>query len=152
METNINGKASENIFKVPAVAASGMILFFILMKLAGLVTVVEFRFLNFVIMFVGIRYALLRKRMLNDGKLEYLPGMLRGFLTSLLTSLFFAVFLFIYLSVDHHFMGFLRETQAFGRFLSPSSSVLITMIEGIAGGSIISYALMHLYNRDSNPG
>ena len=152
METNIKDQVSDNIFKIPAIAASGMIVFFILMKLIGMATVVEFRFLNFIIMFIGIRYALLSMRILNNGKLEYLSGMLRGFLTSLLTSLFFAAFLFIYLSFDYNFMGFLKETQAFGHYLSPASSALVTVIEGVAGGSIISYAMMHLYNRDSNPG
>lgn len=143
---------SVSLFKVAAVSASAMILFFMLMKMADLVTLVEFRFLNFIIMFLGIRYRLLNIRASNQGKIGYLPGMLSGFLTAFFTSIFFAVFVYIYLSIDHSFMEYLKETQPFGSYLVPSSAALITVVEGVAGGSIISFAVMHLYNRDNQPG
>lgn len=143
---------SINLFKVAAVSAFAMILFFMLMKMADLVTLVEFRFLNFIIMFLGIRYSLMNKRASNQGKLEYLPGMLSGFLTALFTSIFFAVFVYIYLTVDYNFMDYLKETQPFGSYLVPISAAMITVIEGVAGGSIISFAVMNLYNRDNQPG
>ena len=139
-------------YRIAAYSAGAMILFFIFMKLVGLVTIVEFRFLNFIIMFFGVRYMLLESRKANQGKLEYLTGMLSGFMTALYTSLFFAVFVFIYLSIDHGFMEYLKATQPFGSYLTPASASLITVIEGIAGGSIIAFAMMHLYNRDGDQG
>ena len=143
---------SLGLFKVAAVSALAMIAFFMLMKMVDLVTLVEFRFLNFIIMFLGIRYRLLNKRASDQGKLGYLPGMLSGFLTAFFTSIFFAVFVYIYLSIDHSFMEYLKETQPFGTYLVPGSAALITVIEGVAGGSIISFAVMNLYNRDNQQG
>ena len=152
METIEKKYSPVSAYKIAAYSAGAMILFFIFMKLAGLVTIVEFRFLNFVIMFFGVRKMLIETRKADNGKLEYLAGMLAGFMTALYTSIFFAVFVFIYLSVDHGFMEFLKATQPFGSYLTPASAAIITVIEGIAGGSIIAFAMMHLYNRDGDQG
>jgi len=148
----IGSTISVNVYKVAGYSALGMVVFFLLMKLMGLVTVVELRFFNFFIMFLGIRYALLQSRRLNDGKLEYLRGMLTGFLTAFFTSVFFAAFLVLYLMIDSPFMNYLKVTQPFGSYLSPGSAALVTIIEGIAAGAIVSFAMMHLYNRDSDNG
>jgi len=137
--------SSVNIYKVSALSALGMILFFLLMKILGMVTIVEFRFLNVVIMFIGIRYVLINERRAKGGKLEYLPGMLKGFMTALFASILFSVFIFIYLSIDTEFMEYLKATQLFGSYLTPASSALVSVIEGIAGGSIITFAIMNLY-------
>ncbi len=141
-----------NVYKVATYTALGMILFFLLMKLIGLVTLVELRFFNFFIMFLGVRYKLLETRRVNDGKLEYLQGMLTGFLTSLFTAIFFAIFIFIYLSIDHSFLAYIKATQPFGSYLSASSAALITVIEGVAGGSILTFALTHILNKDDDQG
>jgi hypothetical protein len=140
------------VYKVAALTASGMIVFFIIMKLIGLVTIVELRFFNFFIMFLGVRYKLLEARRANDGKLEYLQGMLTGFLTSLFTAVFFAVFIFIYLTIDSSFLAYIKATQPFGSYISAASAALITVIEGVAGGSIITFAMTHILNRDNDQG
>src|SRR5256885_6287425 len=113
METAGKTISSANLYKVAALSALGMIVFFLLMKLAGLVTIVEFRFLNFIIMFIGIRYMLLSERRAQEGKLDYLPGMLTGFMTALFTSLFFAVFVFTYLSIVIIFLEYFKVMQPF---------------------------------------
>jgi hypothetical protein len=151
LEKNVS-TINTSVYKVAALTASGMILFFLLMKLIGLVTVVELRFFNFFIMFIGVRYKLLEARRSNNGKLEYLQGMLTGFLTSLFTAIFFAVFLFIYLSIDSQFMNYIKVTQPFGTYISAASAALITVIEGVAGGAIITFALTHILNRDGDQG
>ena len=145
-------KINTGVYKIAAFTALGMIVFFLLMKLVGLVTIVELRFFNFFIMFIGIRYKLLEARRANNGKLEYLQAMLTGFLTSLFTAIFFAVFIFIYLNIDHSFLEFIKATQPFGSYISPASASIITVIEGVAGGSIITFAMTHILNRDGDQG
>ena len=103
-------------------------------------------------MFIGVRSRLLSARKANDGKLEYLQGMLTGFITALIASLLFAVFIFIYLNIDGAFMQYLKTNQPFGSYLTPGSASLITVIEGVAAGAIIAFAMMHLLNRDSDQG
>jgi hypothetical protein len=97
-------------------------------------------------------YKLIEARKANQGKLEYLQGMLTGFLTSLFTALFFAAFVFIYLSIDQPFLSYIKATQPFGAYITAASAALITVIEGVAGGSIITFALTHILNRDGDQG
>ena len=140
------------IYKVSAVTAGVMVLVFLTMKVLGLLHIVELRMINSLIMFLGVRYVLLRTRMDNASVLEYLPGMATGFFTAILSSSIFAVFVMVYLKFDHSFMHYIMATQAFGEFLHPASAALIVMFEGSASGAIIAFALMHLFNRDTVQG
>ena len=149
----MDNHATVSMYKVAAVTALGLAIFFIIMKFLNLVTIVELRFVNFFILLLGVRKILLAKRKENNGKLEYLPGMLIGFMTTLLASIFFAAFVFLYLSfLDQGLMEFIRSTQPFGNYLSPGGAALIIILEGVASGAILAFALMHLYNRDSSQG
>lgn len=149
----MNNQSSASFYKVAAITALGLGIFFILMKFLDLVTIVELRFVNFFILLLGVRKTLLDKRKANNGRLEYLPGMLHGFMTAFLASVYFAGFVFLYLSfLDKTLMEFIRSTQPFGNYLSPGGAALIIILEGVASGAILSFALMHLYNRDSSQG
>ncbi|MCX6291549.1 MAG: hypothetical protein NT126_07265 [Bacteroidetes bacterium] len=139
---------STGVSKIAACTAAAMILFFLAMKLVGLVTIAELRFVNFILMFMGIRYALLQQKKSRGGKTEYLSGMFTGFMTAIFTSFFFAVFVAVYLFIDHGFLNYLRATQPFGSFLSPVSAALVMVIEGVAGGAIITFSMMHLFSLD----
>ena len=142
----------QSLYLVSVYSACAMILFFLFMKLIGLVTIVEFRFVNFVILFFGVRTMLLRLRKANNGKLEYLSGMLAGLMTAFFTCIFFTAFICIYLFIDSGFMNYLKISQPFGSYLTPFSVGLVIFIEGIASGIIIDFALMHLLNMDENQG
>jgi hypothetical protein len=144
---------SRDMYRIAAYTALGLVLFFIVMKFLNLATMVELRFVNFFILLLGVRKALLLKRKENNGRLEYLPGMLVGFMTALIASLIFAAFVFVYLFFfDHALMENIKTTQTFGNILSPVRVCLLIIIEGIASGAILSFAFMHLYNRDNSQG
>lgn len=146
-------KSSTNLYKVAGITALILIAFFMIMKFLNLVTIVELRFVNFFFLLLAVRYMLLAKRAESDGKLEYLSGMVTGFMTALMSSLFFAIFIFLYLSyIDTGLMQFIIETQPFGNYLSPGAAAIIIILEGVASGAILSFAMMHLFNRDNNPG
>jgi len=146
-------QSSTSLYKVAGITALVLIVFFLTMKFLNLVTIVELRFVNFFFLMLAVRYMLLTKRAESDGKLEYLTGMVTGFMTALMSSLFFAIFIFLYLSyIDTGLMQFIIETQPFGNYLSPGASAIIIILEGVASGAILSFAMMHLFNRDSNPG
>jgi hypothetical protein len=153
METTIRSQSTAvNMYKIAALTALGLIVFFLLMKLLNLNTIVELRFLNVLILLVGVRYVLLRKRAENGGKLDYLQGMMSGFMTAFVAAVLFAVFVFIYLNIDSAFMLYLRNTQPFGNYLTPASSSIITILEGAASGAIITFMLMHTLNVDNDMG
>src|SRR5690242_12489439 len=129
METTIHHHAHvSGMYKVAALTAGGLILFFLLMKLFNLATIVEFRFFNIIILLIGVRYILLQERMQNDNKLEYLDGMMTGFMTAFLSAAMFSIFIFIYLNLDTGFMHYLKITQPFGTYLTPASAALVILI------------------------
>lgn len=145
--------SAANMYKVSGITALGLVLFFIIMKFLNLVTIVELRFVNFFILLLGVRQILLARRKENNGKLEYLPGMMLGFMTAFMASVFFAVFVFLYLSYfDKSLMEYIKSTQPFGSYLSPGASAIIIILEGVASGAILSFAMMHLFNRDNAQG
>jgi hypothetical protein len=148
-----NTQTSTSFVKVAAVTALGLIFYFLLMKFLNLVTVVELRFVNFFILLLGVRYILLARRKENQGKLEYLSGMMLGVMTAGTASVIFSGFVFLYLKfIDHSLMEYIITTQPFGSYLTPAGSALILFVEGAASGAIISFALMHILNRDSANG
>ena len=149
----MDNSSTVSMYKVAAVTALGLAVFFIAMKFLNLVSIVELRFVNFFILLLAVRKILLAKRKENNGRLEYLPGMLIGFMTALMASIFFAAFVFLYLSfLDHGLMEEIRVHQPFGNYLSPGGAALVIILEGVASGAILSFAMMHLYNRDSVQG
>jgi len=153
METAVHTQVHvSNMYKVAALTALGLVAFFLVMKLLGLNTIVEFRFFNIIILLIGVRHILLRERTENEENLEYLDGMMTGFMTAFLAAVMFSVFIFIYLNIDSNFMQYLKLTQPFGSYLTPASSALITLIEGAASGAILTFAFMHILNRDNAQG
>ena len=146
----MENRTAAGLLKFAGITALGLMLFFLLMKFLNLIANVELRFVNFFIILIGIRQLLVTRKKENDGKLEYLPGMMMGFTMALMASVIFALFVFLYLSfIDLSLMENIRNTQSFGSFLSPGTSALIIILEGGASGAILSFALMHLYNKDN---
>ena len=149
----MENQTTTNMYKVAGYTALGLILFFLIMKFFSLITIVELRFVNFFILLLGVRQTLSAKKKENNGTLEYLPGMLLGFMTALMASIFFAAFVFLYLSfLDQGLMEYIKNTQPFGSYLSPGAAAIIIILEGVASGAILSFTLMHLFNKDKSQG
>jgi hypothetical protein len=138
------------IMKYSARTFLALLAYFLLMKLFNLATIVELRFFNFFIMFLGIRYFILQLKKENENQLDYLPSLAYGFLVSAFSSLFFAVFIFIYLAyIDKGLMLHLQTHQPFGEYLTPGSSSLVLILEGCSSGAIISFAMVQYMSRET---
>ena len=138
------------IIRYAGLTSTALLIYFLLMKLLHLATVIELRFFNLVILFAGIRYFLLRLKKENNGTLEYLQSLAYSFIVSVFTSLFFAAFLFIYLAyIDKTMMQYLQTNQPFGEYMTPSSAALVLILEGCSSGAIISFALVQYMSRES---
>src|SRR4051812_20503381 len=110
------------ILRYAGFIALGLLIYFLLMKLLGFETMVELRYLNFVIMLIGIRLFIMRLKRENNGNLDYLHSLGYGFVVAALASLFFSTFMFIYLSyIDTAMMQNIQAHQPFGQYLTPSS-------------------------------
>jgi hypothetical protein len=130
------------ILRYAGFIALGLLIYFLLMKLLGFETMVELRYLNFVIMLIGIRLFIMRLKRENNGNLDYLHSLGYGFVVAALASLFFSTFMFIYLSyIDTAMMQNIQAHQPFGQYLTPSSAAIVLLLEGDASGAIIAFVL-----------
>src|SRR6188768_2658033 len=112
--------------------------YFLLMRLLGLATIVELRFLNYIFLAVAAYYALRKAEAVKGWRLQYLQGMAVVFCTGLASFAYFCVFIFIYSVFDSFiidtFFNLFTGAQAFGKFAVP----FLIASEGISISAIIS--------------
>jgi hypothetical protein len=138
------------IFKYAGLIFLGLLVYFLLMKLLGFETMVELRYLNFVIMLIGIRLFILRLKRESNGQLEYLHTLGYGFVVAAIASLFFSAFMFIYLSyIDTNMMQNIQAHQPFGQYLTPGSAAIVLLLEGDASGAIISFVFAQYIGKET---
>lgn len=146
MEQDIDMEATGSSVESMAVryglyTTAGLIAYFLLMKLLGLVLVVELRALNLFILLPGIILAL-RNFKRQQGTIEYLQGIGLGLMTSAIAVVIFALFVFIYLQMDPTLMQAIVQTQPFGEFLNPYILAFVVALEGTASGFIATFVIM----------
>ncbi|MBK5286267.1 MAG: DUF4199 domain-containing protein [Bacteroidia bacterium] len=138
------------ITRYSGLTSIALLIYFLLMKLLHLATVVELRFLNFIILFLGIRFFLLRLKTENNDSVRYLQSLAYGFIVSVFTSALFSFFMLLYLSfIDHSLLESLQLNQPFGEYLTPGASALVLILEGTSSGAIISFSLVQFMSRGS---
>ena len=128
--------------------ALGLILYFLLMRLIGLVHVVELRVFNLVIMVTGLNAAFKKFRTTDiNRQFNYMRAFIFGISTSVVGSLAFAIFLFIYISfIDRQLMLSIIENEPMGRFLNPYVASFIVTVEGILSGILATFILINVKN------
>lgn len=131
-----------------AYIAAGLIVFFLIMKLAGWVHVVELRVLNLFIMAAGI-YAMFKKFRQTDinKQFNYMRAFFMGVSTSIFASIFFALFLFLYVGIlDQELMQAIVEKEPMGRYLNPYVVSFIVAVEGVLSGVLVTFILINTRN------
>ena len=131
-----------HIFKTALFTVLGMISYFFLMKLLNMNVILELRYLNILFIFFGVRHVLMHKQTMDGNKVQFHSAMMIGFLTSFLIAAMFSVFTFSYLSVDTTFMSMVTFSQPFGRYLTPASATIVTFLECVACGSVVSIPVL----------
>ena len=131
--------------------AAAHILYFFLMKVFGLIHIVELRGLNFFIQLVGVILTLRYFRQRTQSTHDYFQGMAIGCYSSGIGVFIFSVFIYFYFKlIDHDTLIMLKSNAPMmGRYLTPFSSALTIMIEGMTSGLIVSFALMQYFKDDS---
>lgn len=130
--------------------AVGLIIYFLVMKFAGLLHVVELRLLNLFILIAGIYYALKKFQHTHGEHINYFRALITGFATGAVGSLVFAAFLFLYVSLlDRGFMQYLIENEPMGRFLNPYIASFIVALEGVFSGLLVTFILINFIETDA---
>ena len=117
-------------------------LYFLLMKLLGLVHIIELRFLNAFIMFYGV-YKAIKTIKASGAKFRYFKGIGVGSLTAIIASGLFTLAGFLYiLFIDTGFARVLETNEPLGLYLNKYIAVMQIFIEGSVSGFIFSFIIM----------
>lgn len=129
--------------------AGGLIAYFLIMKFAGLLHVVELRLLNLFIIVAGIYMALKKFKQSHEDHLNYFRALVTGVATGAIGSMAFAFFLFIYVTfLDTAFMQFIIENEPMGRFMNPYIASFIVALEGVFSGLLVTFILINYLTTD----
>lgn len=128
--------------------SGALIVYFLLMKLAGLETNFYLRSLNLFIMIAGL-FFLYRNTFVrgSDEGVGYLEGLLMGVQLTLISVVIFIVFLGVYIRfLDPEFMQVLESTGLWATSgVSITQAVIGILVEGLASGFMISFILMQYF-------
>ena len=130
---------------------TGIVIFFIIMKLLGLDNVSELRFLNFIFVLWGVNNAIKTNIDFNNDSL-YINNFSLGIATSVIGVAFTIIGLMIYVGfIQPSFMSVLENSSFWGKELSLTMVVFALAIEGIASSVICSFILMQFYKNYKVP-
>jgi len=127
---------------------AGLIAFFLLMKVTGLVHHYELRFLNVIIQVGGIYYALKKFKETHGHHINYFRALVTGVSAGAIASLLFAIFLFAYLMIDQSLMLDIIEKEPMGRYLNPYIASFMVALEGIFSGLLFTFILINYITTD----
>ncbi len=127
---------------------AGLIAFFLLMKVTGLVHHYELRFLNVFIQVGGIYYALKKFKETHGQHINYFRALVTGVSAGAIASLIFAIFLFAYLMMDQSLMLDIIEKEPMGRYLNPYIAAFMVALEGIFSGLLFTFILINYIPTD----
>src|SRR5689334_20685523 len=138
------------LLKYAIIATFAYIVFFLLMKIAGLAGIPEFRFVNYFIYFFVTYYALYDFIKVQKHGMEYLEGMAFTFILGALSFLLFGFFVLTYSLFSPFFMEVVgREMQSAER-LGIWGPTFIVCAEGLGISSVVSLCMMQYYQAFSS--
>ncbi len=121
---------------------AGLIVYFLMMKVIGLVHIIELRSLNLFIMLAGLWLSMNYYKRYSSSHMNYFEGIGLGALTAAIAVIPFSVFLLFYMLVDVGFMETIRANEDFGQWLNPYLLAFIITFEGMVSGLMASFVLM----------
>ncbi len=140
--------------KAGVYTALGMIFYFVIMRFLNLHTYLELHYLNVVVLFLGLRYAI-KRIILKEGEIKYFEGLRSGIVVTLISIIIFNIFMVIYETViDPPFLEFLKENIHLGNEFSRQQTIFnvigILTAEGLSSGFIMTFILMQYYKSESS--
>lgn len=128
-------------FKWGLLITTGLIVYFLIMKLVGLVHVLELRYLNAFIMLGGIALGVKEWKKKKD--FNYFKGLAFGIATGFIAAAAFAIFSLIYVTIlDPQFMQAVKQNEVLGEYMTPALVAVQIFIEGSASAFLFSYVVM----------
>ncbi len=135
--------------KAGLMIAGSLIIYFLLMKLLGLIHHAELRAFNFFIAGIGLFLTIRSYKTATHERVNYLEGFSLGFYTAVVSAVAFSVFVYVYLLLDPGlFLQLKEDAPVMGKYFTPLSAAVTVMAEGTISGLILSFALMQYFKND----
>lgn len=149
METK--SSIEKNGFAIGLITAAALLAYFFIMKAVGLANVLELRFFNFLIAGVGIFYGINKlKKELREEQF-YLKGWAQGIYISAVAVVTFSIVLSFYITyADPSLAQTIKSETNIGTAFSTFTLFITLLMEGMAGGLIITFASMQFLKREGN--
>lgn len=130
---------------------AGLIVFFLIMKFAGLIHITELRAFNFFIMLGGLFLAFREFHETDiNHQFNYMRALLFGMSTATIATLVFTVFVFFYVSaIDKSLMTTIQEKGPLGEYLNPYIVSIIVAVEGILSGALATFMIINVKNANT---
>lgn len=137
--------------KYGLLTAAGLAIYFILMRLVGLSHIIELRFLNGIIMAIGVSMAIRAYKIKERGKIGYFSGFGVGAITAIVGTTLFAALMLLYIKIGG---GSLIETLSseryFGERVQSTPGIVVfsvLMLEGVISGIMFSFIAMQYFKQ-----
>jgi len=129
------------------ILASALIAYFLLIINIGLIQIIEWRLLGFVIVLIVQFFSYKYFSGGSERKVDYLPGLWYGISISFIGIIPFAAFCAIYFAFVNPQQLILFETNALmmGNYITPFSILFTLIFEGMVASSVISFCLLQYY-------
>lgn len=149
METK--SSIEKNGFAIGLVTAAALLAYFFIMKAVGLANVLELRFFNFIIAGIGIFYGINRlKNELQEDQF-YLKGWAQGIYISAVSVVTFSIVLSFYITYfDASLAQTIKTETNIGTSFSTFTLFITMLMEGMAGGAIITFVSMQFLKRQGD--
>ena len=122
-----------------------ILVFFLLMKFVGQVHNFNFRVFNGLFHIIFVSLAIREYKSKFSKEFNYLSGTATGIITSMVGVIPFAIFIAAYLAIDTQLMLELQENVPhIGRYLTPITSGITILMEGLAITFILSYIITRI--------
>ena len=129
-----------------------MALWFVIMKLAGFIYVLELRFLNIFLLLGGIILAEKEYSKVKNEKFNYFNGFRVGIKTAFVATVSFSALILLYLLfVEPSFLDVIKEKEPLGSHLYNPYMVFIAMVvQGLAYGLLETFVVMQYMKAYTN--
>lgn len=123
------------------VIALGLMGYFLIMYLIGLIHITELRLLNLFIMMAGVYFAIKQFRRTHRGHIDYFHAFTTGMAAVAIGTVIFSVFIFLFLSVDKNLMQIISKNAPLGFYLDPYIAAYAILAEGTFTGLFVTFLL-----------
>lgn len=144
----INSSTNNISFIISFITLVGMVLYFAIMSVSGMVYQTGFRALNIVFVAAGLFWLMHEFKKEEGTKFHYFQGAIKGISFTFQVMLVYSVFIWMALRyLNPELMTEISEASLLEGHMTPVIASLVVFIEGMASGLLITFASLQWYKR-----